>query len=345
VRAHGGDPPAHDAGGPGAHDPRGPGAHATGAAAVSAAIPGTPAGGSRARGRLLVFGATVFWGLSATLARFVFRDREVPPLHVVELRLLFAATMLGLWLALRRPEALRVRREDIGYLVVLGLVGVAALQSSYYVAISTLGVGLAILLQYLAPSLLVVWDSLRGRRPGPLMLASVFAALAGTALLVGQVDDAARRARPLHWAIAFGSAFIFAFYIAFSKRGLARYAPQTVLFHTFLVAGLFWAFVHPPWRIAAAGYDASLWAMFAALGMFSTLVPFSLFYAGLSRLPAAEAGVVATLEPVIAVLASAIVLGEGLRPWQWVGAALVLAAAALASREEPETGPAQAERA
>jgi drug/metabolite transporter (DMT)-like permease len=85
--------------------------------------------------------------------------------------------------------------------------------------------------------------------------------------------------------------------------------------------------------------------MFAALGVFSTLVPFSLFYAGLARLPAAEAGVVATLEPVIAVLASAALLGEGLRPWQWVGAALVLAAAALASRAEPEAGLAQAERA
>ena len=46
-------------------------------------------GGRRERviGRWLVFAATVFWASTATLARFVFRDRHVPPLTVVELRL------------------------------------------------------------------------------------------------------------------------------------------------------------------------------------------------------------------------------------------------------------------
>lgn len=293
----------------------------------------------------MVFGAAVFWGLSATLARLAFRDLHAPPLVAVELRLLFAVAILGGWLALRRPAALRIRRRDIPYFVTLGLFGVAALQSTYYVAIATLGVGLAILIQYLAPSLIVVWDALRGRRPSALMVTAVVAALAGTALLVGVRDPVARDARALHWILAFLSAAIFAFYIVRSKRGLRDYAPETVLFHTFLVAGVFWMIVIPPWRILAAGYGASLWGMFLTLGVCSTLIPFALFNAGLRRLPPAEAGVIATLEPVIAVVASALVLGEGLRPQQWAGAALVLAAAALASRDTPETGPAQAERA
>ena len=50
---------------------------------------------SLARGRALVFAATVVWGTSATLARFVFRDRHVPPLSVVEQRLLIAVSLLG----------------------------------------------------------------------------------------------------------------------------------------------------------------------------------------------------------------------------------------------------------
>ena len=48
--------------------------------------------------------------------------------------------------------------------------------------------------------------------------------------------------------------------------------------------------------------------------MFSTLVPFAFFYAGLRRLPPAAAGIIATMEPVIAVLSAALFLGEGLRP-------------------------------
>jgi len=271
------------------------------------------------------------WGTTATLARVVFRDLRVPVLEVVELRLLIAACLLALWLAWRRPAALRVPREDWGYLLVLGVFGVTTVQGSYYYTIASLGVGLAILLQYLAPALIVTWETLRGTPLRPRTAIAVATALAGAALLVGGVDPAAMRARPLDWAIGFSSAFAFAFYVVFSKRGLRRLGPETVLLYTFLIAALTWSFVHPPWRILAAGYGPRHWALFLTLGVGSTLLPFSCFYAGLRRLPPAEAGIVATFEPVIAVFTAALFLGEGLHGQQWGGAALVLVAALLAS--------------
>lgn len=301
-------------------------------------------GRDRARGRALVFAATVFWGTSATLARFVFRDRAVPPFTAVELRLAIAASLLGAWLLWRKPAALRVRREDWGYFLTLGLFGVAAVQGTYYYAIATLGVGLAILLQYVAPALIIGFEMVRGTRVRPAVVAAVFAAITGTALLVSGVGPGARAIPLRHWLAGFGAALAFAFYIVHSKRGLSRYPPETVLFYTFGIAALFWGFVTPPARILEAGYDAGLWGMFLALGVFSTLVPFVCFYAGLRHLPAAEAGIVATLEPVVAVLSSALFLGEGLLPLQWLGAALVLVAAALAGIEDPTTVEAQAER-
>jgi drug/metabolite transporter (DMT)-like permease len=292
-----------------------------------------------------VFAATVFWGTSATLARYAFRDRAVPPLTAVELRLVIAVALLGIWLALRRPQALRVRREDWGYFVVLGLFGVTSVQGTYYVAIARLGVGLAILLQYLAPALIVAFELARGRRVRPPVLAAVVGAIAGAALLVTGVDRSARGIALRDWMVGFGSAVAFAFYVLYSKRGLARYRPETVLFYTFLVAAAFWAFVTPPARILAAGYDRVTWGLFLSLGVFSTLVPFACFYAGLRLLPAVQAGIVATMEPVVAVLSAALFLGEGLRPGQWLGAVLVLGAAALAGLEEPAATEARAERA
>jgi drug/metabolite transporter (DMT)-like permease len=157
------------------------------------------------------------------------------------------------------------------------------------------------------------------------------------------VDRAALHATPLQWAIGFSAALSFAFYILFSKRGIMRYPPETLLFYTFLIAAIVWAFVSPPWRIVGAHYGRELWLLFALLGVFSTLVPFSLFYAGLRRMPAAEAGIVATLEPVVAVVSAAVFLGEGLRLSQWFGAALVLAASTLASRRSAAVLVAQPE--
>lgn len=296
-----------------------------------------------------MFGAAFLWGTSATLARFVFRDHHVPALTAVELRLLISVAILGPWLALRRPAALSVARADWGYFLVLGLFGVAAVQGTYYHAIATLGVGLAILIQYLAPALIVAYAALRGARVHRATVIALGCAIAGVALLVANVDPAAPetraiRARPLDWVVGFGSTLSFAFYVVFSKRGLRRYAAETVLFYTFLIAGVFWAIVTPPWRIVTAGYGADLWLMFAALGVFSTLAPFYLFNTGLRRLSAAEAGIIASLEPVVAVLSAALFLGEGLRALQWMGALLVLVAASLASIQAPETVPAQAER-
>ena len=269
---------------------------------------------------------------------------SVPPLTVVELRLTIAALVLLAFLVVRRPAALRIRRSDVPYFLALGLFGVAAVQGSYYYSISTLGVGLAILIQYLAPTLIVAFDLVRGRWVGWVMIAAVASATAGTALLVGGVGPEARHALPIHWAISFGSAFVFAFYIMYSKRGLERYAPETVLFYTFTIAAVFWAFPTPPWRIIGTGYDAQLWGLFLLIGLFSTLVPFWLFYAGLRRLPAAEASVIATSEPLVAILAAGIFLHEQLRAVQFVGAALVLLAALLASRDRPLASEAAAER-
>jgi len=295
-------------------------------------------------GRWLVFFAACFWGTTATLARSVFRDHGVPALTVVELRLVIAASLLLLWLAVRDRAALRIERRDIGYFLVLGLAGVAAVQGTYYYAIAKLGVGLAILLQYLAPALIVLWEWVRGKKPTPATAFSVALAVAGTALLVNGVDARVLHASPLDWAVGLSSSVIFAFYVLYSKRGLSRYAPETVLVYTFAIAAVFWAVITPPWRIVSAHYSAAVWWRFLLLGVFSTLVPFRCFYAGLRRLPAVEAGVIATSEPVVAITAAAVFLGETLRAPQLAGALAVIVAAVLATRGHPETAEASVER-
>jgi len=312
---------------------------------VPASSEGTTDRATRRRvalGRWCIVAAALFWGLSATLARFVFRDRAVPPLTAVELRLVFALALLLPWMLVARRDSFHVARADWSRFLVLGLFGVAAVQGSYYFAIARLGVGLAILLQYLAPTLVVLWDVLRGRPVPAVTWGSIACALLGTTLLVGAVDPGVLRADPLGWTVGFASAVIFAFYILRSKRLLARYPAETVLLYTFSIAALFWACVTPPWRIVAAQYPPDLWLVFLALGLFSTLVPFALFSVGLHRVSAVEAGVLATSEPVIAVAAAALFLGEQPAPVQVLGAALVLLAAVLATvggaPEAPQPG-------
>jgi len=299
--------------------------------APTSSPPDTP--GSR-YGRWFILASTVFWGSSATLARYMFRDHHVSPFVVVELRLGLSAIAMGIWLAVWRRDLLRIRREDIPYLLILGVVGLAGVQGTYYFTISRLGVGLAILIQYLAPTLIVLLDLVRGQKVEGRTLVACAAALGGTALLVGGIDRNALTVGPIPWLTGFGSAILYAFYILYSKRGLERYSPITMLFYSLCVASALWAIVTPPWRIVAANYPREVWICFVLLAIFSTLVPFLLFYAGLRGLRPTQTGILATFEPVVAVMTAAIFLGEGLGPLQSLGAVFVLIASVLASSRE-----------
>jgi DME family drug/metabolite transporter len=124
----------------------------------------------------------------------------------------------------------------------------------------------------------------------------------------------------------------FAFYILYAKRLLKRLPPWTVLFYGFLVAALFWMVFVPPTAIAAAHYSGETWGLFLLIALSSALVPFALFYSGLARLDASRAGVVALLEPIVAIGSSAWWLGEGLTASQGAGAALILLGVGLSTR-------------
>jgi DME family drug/metabolite transporter len=287
----------------------------------------------------------VLWGTSATVARWAMKH-DVPPLTVVELRLMISVVLLAVGFALFRPALFRVGPGDPVRLLVLGLVGIAAVQGTYYSNVGLIGVGLAILLQYLAPALVVAWEAVRDRHwPPPVRLAALALATLGTALLVLANGAMVARANPFGVALGLASAGFYAFYIVYAKRVVARLDPWTTLFYGFLVAGLFWMVFVPPSTIARAGYDARQWGVLLYIALFSALLPFAMFYAGLKRLDASRAGIVALLEPIVAIGSSAWWLGEGLTWAQGAGALLILAGVGLVATSERAGAPVAGEGA
>jgi drug/metabolite transporter (DMT)-like permease len=291
--------------------------------AAEPARPVRPAGSSPT-GYLYVILATLFWGGSASLARHLF-VHGVPALVVVELRLLFSSLILGAYLLVFRRDQLFVPRAQWLRLVVLGLVGVAAVQGSYYTTVSLVGVGLAILLQYLAPAGVAIYEALTKKSPLTRQKGLALAlTTGGTALLV--LDDPAGvlDAHPFGVGLGLLSAVFFAFYMVYAKETVARVPQLTVNFYGFAIAALAWAFVNPPWKILTSGYSIGQWELFFLVAVFSVLIPFGLFYRGLARLDTWKAALTAMLEPVVAAVSAWVFLGESLGGWQCVGAGLLL---------------------
>ena len=277
------------------------------------------------------------WGVSATLGRAAFTGRLLPkgqplrpidPLILSQSRTTFSFIVLLIALVLLRGwNRLRLPVSDFRRMFVLGILGVAASNYLYYLAIQRTDVATAIILQYTAPILVLLYTVARGlQKPTVQRIAAVGLAVTGIALVIGIFGSTGFRLDAIGVIAALGAAFSFAFYNVGGHSILARYDRWTVLLYVILSASLFWIVVNPPWKIAAAHYSVDQWLFLLVFSLVSVLVPFSLYFAGLQHLEPTRAIVVSCLEPVFSIVIAAVALGEIVRPLQTVGIVLVLVA-------------------
>ena len=87
--------------------------------------------------------------------------------------------------------------------------------------------------------------------------------------------------------------------------------------------------------------DPEILALGAAVGLLSSVIPYSFEMAALRRLRPAVFSILMSLEPAVAALAAVVVLQEFLAPVQWVAMACVIVASVGATRSgTPQTEPA-----
>jgi drug/metabolite transporter (DMT)-like permease len=240
--------------------------------------------------------------------------------------------LLPVMLARRGASALRVPGRDLTRLFLLGILGVAASNYFYYLAIQRTNVATAIIVQYTAPVWVLLYTVARGaQRPSWRRTAAVALAVVGCALAVGFASSSGFRMNmdAVGVTAALLAAFAFAFYNNGGHSVLARYDRWKVLLWVLVAASTFWMFVNPPWKIVAAHYGRAQWGFMLVFSLVSVLGPFYLYLAGLQYLEPTRAIVASCLEPVFSILIAALVLGELLRPMQTVGIVLVLVAIVL----------------
>jgi len=286
------------------------------------------------RGYALAASAAVLWGLSGVINKFLFRG-QVRPVELVAIRTTLAAIFLFAIFAVFSPQVLKIRRADLPYFLLLGVVGLAANHFLYYLAVDLTTVGLALLLQYLAPLLLMAYGVLSGTERLTLgKVAAGLTAVGGCALMVFGQPGGVARVSLTGVAIAVASAFAFAFYTSYSQYGLRRYDPRAVLCYAFLCSAAAWLVLRPLWTMPWARYDRTTWGFFLYLSTFATVLPFGFYLASLRQLEASRATITSMLEPVVAATLAWVWLGERMAPAQVAGGAAVLCGVILLQIED-----------
>jgi drug/metabolite transporter, DME family len=284
--------------------------------------------------------AAALWALGAVVAANLFED-GVAPLELAEARSIVSALGLALIpVSWRRPSTLPspgVRRSLVLLGVCIGLVNAV-----YYVAIDRLPVAVALVLQYTAPAMVVVYTALRlRRRPRNEVVGAVLLALAGVALVSGLLGADLASVDILGVTMGLASAVLFATYTLIGESVTRVYGPLGAMFRAFSLAGGLWIcwqlFNGFPHELV----DPANLPRVILIGVGATLAPFLLYLWGVERVKAERAAIAATLEPVLGAVVAWTLLDQSLGLAQIIGGVLVLAAVILiqAGRTRPVLTP------
>lgn len=267
---------------------------------------------------LTLLGATL-WGVSGTSVQFIGNFRNMNLEWLLTMRLITAGLLTVLYGWIRQGNAIfnvfRNWRDTLG-LVIFGVFGMALCQYTYFRSIVIAGAGIATVLQYLAPSMIIIYLLVRyGKRPSAGEIISVILALAGTICLMGNngFSFESFRSDVLFWGLL--SAVGVAVYSVSPVRLLATYGTIPIVGFGMLLSGL----------VAAALFQQphsyATWDVWTVVGCFNvvflgTIVSFNAYLEGVKRIGAVPGSILSSIEPISAAFFGWALLGN---QFNWVG--------------------------
>lgn len=267
---------------------------------------------------LTLLGATL-WGVSGTSVQFIGNFRNMNLEWLLTMRLIMAGLLTVLYGWIREGNAIfnvfRNWRDTLG-LVIFGVFGMALCQYTYFRSIVIAGAGIATVLQYLAPSMIIIYLLMRyGKRPSTGEIISVILALVGTICLMGNngFSFESFRSDVLFWGLL--SAVGVAVYSVSPVRLLATYGTIPIVGFGMLLSGL----------VAAALFQQphsyATWDVWTVVGCFNvvflgTIVSFNAYLEGVKRIGAVSGSILSSIEPISAAFFGWALLGN---QFNWVG--------------------------
>lgn len=290
------------------------------------------------RGLALVITAAIFFGINAGVSRIPM-EAGLPVSTFTTARLTFAwLVFLAIAVLFDRSALRRPRGRELLLMIVLGIAGVALLQWTYNIAIVRLPIGIALLLEYLAPVLVVLWVRFVRREPvHPRVWPAIALALAGLAL-VGRVWNGLSL-DGIGVAMALTAAVCLAAYFLIGESlTAAPVDPPTALrtvVWSFGIGAITMNLLGGWSGVSTLGEPASMlgrlaeltvpaWSAMIWVVVFGTVTPFFLYLAALRDLSSAKASVTAMLEPVVAVIVGWLWFNETLTTAQVAGVIAVV---------------------
>ena len=281
-------------------------------------------------GVVLILLAGIFWG---SMGLFVRRLSALgfSSLQITSARLTLAAAVFCLLLLVKEPGGFRIRLRDLPLFLGLGLASILFFTVCYFTAIRMMPLSTAAILLYTSPiwvmllSLLFFHEQMNRTK-----LLALALAFSGCVLVSGISGGGLT---PAGLLIGLGSGIGYGLYSILGTVALRRYSPYTVTTWTFLFAAIGSLLISHPADIAAkisAAPSVGGLLLFCLLtALVTAVVPFLAYTLGLRSVEASKAGILATIEPMVATLIGILVFSEPMTLSSGIGMLMILIAVIL----------------
>jgi len=256
-------------------------------------------------------------------------------IQIVSIRVTLAALIFCLLLLVKDPSGFRIAVKDIPLFLGLGFGSILFFTVCYFTAITMMPLSTAAILLYTSPiwimlmSVLLFREKLTGQKILALLLA-----FAGCVLVSGISGEGMSLKGLL---IGLGAGFGYGLYSILGTVALRRYSPYTVTTWTFVFAAVgSWLICRPADMLAkfAAAENLPGLILFCILtALVTAVIPFLAYTLGLRTVEASRAGILATVEPMVATLFGVLVFAEPLTLLSGLGMLLILASVILLNRK------------
>ena len=294
------------------------------------------------QGFVLALTSAVLWGVSGACAQYVFQNKSVTIGWLVTVRLLLAGSLLLTYAHWRGRDIGRIwqSRHSAVSLLIFGLLGMLAIQYTYFAAIQYSNAATGTVLQYVGPVLIAVYFvCVRRRWPTRAEALAVLLASLGTVLLVTHGDLTTLQISPaaLFWGLA--SAVALAFYSIQPERLLKENEATVLVGWGMLIGGLGFCGVSQPWDVPGV-WDVATYLAVAFIVLFGTLFAFYGYLAAVQKIGPEATSLLACAEPLSAAVVAVLWLDVPFAVLDWLGSVCILATIFLLSQKTPAQDPA-----
>ena len=274
------------------------------------------------RGLLKIHTAVLLFGLAGLFGKLI----ALPSTIIVLGRVVFAAVFLFALLLVLKVNIQLEGRKDYLLMASLGVL-LAFHWVSFFTAIqlSTVAIGLLtfstfpVFVAFIEPVMLKL-------RFEPISILLALLTLTGVVFIMPSFELSSAHTQGALWGISSG--FSFALLSILNKKLVVKYKDLVIAFYQDLVAALV---LLPALFIIRPAWSASDLSLLLVLGIVFTGVSHTLFISGLSKVKAQTASILASLEPVYGITATALILGEVPSPRTLAGGLLILLVAFYAT--------------